>query len=128
MRLRSLFAATLTISALVAWGCAEKEQEAEAPAEHAGQTTEMVAATPDTAAVTDTVQYFCPGHPDSTYTKPGVCGVEGCESLLGMKDAPEGTVYICPMHADATSDSPGRCATCNMFLHAKPPAPPQPAG
>jgi hypothetical protein len=124
MRIRAFLVTTLAVAALLAWGCAETEQEAESHAGHTASMHEMAAATPDTAAIL----YVCAHHATQTHTKPGICGVEGCTGLLAMKDAPEGTTYVCPMHADATSDKPGRCGACNMFLHAKPPASPPPAG
>ncbi len=126
MRLRTMCAVVMATAALVSWGCGEPEEAAQdQPQQEGAAATEMAAATQMTAAATDTtVAYVCPMHPDTTRSKPGVCPLDGCTGLLQMKDAPEGTVYVCPMHAEASEGAPGRCPTCDMFLHAKPPATP----
>lgn len=74
------------------------------------------------AAPATVTRWACPGHPEATLDRPGIClpcgDMELIEEQVPADQAPPppAQVYVCPHHPEVVSAIPGECPRCHMPL------------
>jgi Cu+-exporting ATPase len=71
-------------------------------------------------AISQSMIYTCPMHPEVQKERPGVC--PKCGMALEPKvfaGVETQTEYTCPMHPEIVRDKPGNCPKCGMALEAR---------